>query len=72
MAQQNLTIKLQIRIDPATNERLERACKEWAPKGETYTPSEVVRLLLDERLPRTVKAPKAPVDFRTLAERLRP
>jgi hypothetical protein len=49
---QHLTIKLQIRIDPATHERLLHACKEWAPKDATYTPSDVVRLVLHERLPR--------------------
>jgi len=49
---QKLIIKLQVRLPLELSRRLELACQEWSPKGVSYTPSDVVRLVLEERLPR--------------------
>jgi hypothetical protein len=57
---QTLTVKLQIRIDAELERRLNLACHLWAPKDETYTPSDVVRLVLNTRLPQLPKIPPRP------------
>jgi hypothetical protein len=46
------TIKLQTRITPELQARLTLACKLWAPKDAVYTLTDVVRLVLEERLPK--------------------
>jgi hypothetical protein len=54
---QDLRVKLQVRLPPNLKARLDQACRDWAPTGTTYTPSDVVRLVLEERLPTLTALP---------------